>query len=337
VLTLDGTAELDAGSGWPTKLTLRGDTVRVVQLPDIEIFASPNLNVDLALPVIEVTGSVHIPRATLALDVLPSQAVTPSPDAVIHGTESDVRRQPLQLRTAIELTLGDDVRYSGLNLDTTVTGELRVATAPDASANATGTLRLAGTYDAYGQKLELDRGQLLFSGPLDDPGLDVRAVRKFENPDFGAATEAGVELTGTLKQPRTRVFSTPAMSEADALSYLLFARPASGSNAAMGSEETSTLQTAALTLGLQQALPVVQRLGNTLGLDELTVQSTETDAGALMAGKYLSPKVYIRYSYGLFNRIGGFLLRFKINDRLSIETRSGDSESMDLFYTIEKE
>jgi translocation and assembly module TamB len=338
VLTVAGTTEIDPDAGWPTELTLRGDTVRVVQLPDVEIFASPDLKVDVALPVIDVTGLVHIPRASLALDVLPAQAVAPSPDAVVHGAQRAARSRPLRLRTSVELTLGDDVRYSGLSLDTTVTGALRIATEPGASANATGTLRLDGTYDAYGQELELDRGQLLFSGPLDDPGLDVRAVRRFETTGFGVGvTEAGVELTGTLKQPRTRVFSTPATSEADALSYLLFARPATGSDAAMGTEETSTLQTAALTLGLQQALPVVQRLGNTLGLDELTVQSTETDAGALMAGKYLSPKVYIRYSYGLFNRIGGFLLRFKINERLSIETRSGESESMDLFYTIEKE
>ena len=84
------------------------------------------------------------------------------------------------------------------------------------------------------------------------------------------------------------------------------------------------------------ALPLA-RIGNTLGLDELTVASTDTDAGALMAGKYLSPRVFIRYSYGLFNRIGGLLLRFNVNDRLSIETRSGDQTSMDLFYTIEKE
>ena len=206
-----------------------------------------------------------------------------------------------------------------------------------ASTSATGTLRLDGTYDAYGQKLALERGQLLFSGPVDNPGLDVRAVRTPDTVETVDRVEVGVELTGTLKEPRTRVFSTPAMSEADALSYLLFGRPVSGNNAGMGTEETSTLQTAALTLGLQQALPVVQRFGNTLGLDELTVQSTETDAGALMAGKYLSPRVYIRYSYGLFNRIGGFLLRFRVNDRLSIETRSGDSESMDLFYTVEKD
>jgi translocation and assembly module TamB len=338
VLTLAGTTELDPEAGWPTALALRGDTVRVVQLPDVEIFASPDLRVDVALPVIDVTGRVHVPRATLALDVLPAQAVAPSPDAVVHGVVSNIRSQPVQFRTSIELTLGDDVRYSGLNLDTAVTGELRLTTEPSASASATGTLRLAGTYDAYGQTLELERGQLLFSGPLDDPGLDVRAVRMLETTSFGnGVTEAGIELTGTLKQPRTRVFSTPAMSEADALSYLLFGRPMSGSSAGMDTEETSALQTAALSLGLQQALPVVQRIGNTLGLDELTVQSTDTDAGALMAGKYLSPRVYIRYSYGLFNRIGGFLLRFRVNDRLSIETRSGEQESMDLFYTVEKE
>jgi translocation and assembly module TamB len=150
-------------------------------------------------------------------------------------------------------------------------------------------------------------------------------------------TQVGIELTGTLKAPRTRIFSQPAMSEADALSYLLFGRPASGSDPGLATEDNSALQAAALSLGLQQALPVVQRIGDTLGLDELTVQSTATDAGALMAGKYLSPRVYVRYSYGLFNRIGGLLLRFRVNERLSIETRSGDQKSMDLLYTVEKD
>ena len=39
----------------------------VVQLPNVEIFASPDLRVNVALPLIEVTGRVHIPRATAAL------------------------------------------------------------------------------------------------------------------------------------------------------------------------------------------------------------------------------------------------------------------------------
>jgi translocation and assembly module TamB len=126
------------------------------------------------------------------------------------------------------------------------------------------------------------------------------------------------------------------MSEVDALSYLLFGRPATDSSGT-GEAETASLQTAALSLGLQQALPAFQRFGTTLGLDELSVQTTATDAGELMAGKYLHPNVYIRYSYGLFNRIGGLLLRFKVNDRFSIETRSGEHKSMDLLYTVEKD
>ena len=72
-------------------------------------------------------------------------------------------------------------------------------------------------------------------------------------------------------------------------------------------------------------------------VDELAIEPTEVDAGALMAGKYLSPKVYMSYSYGLFNRLGGFLLRYQFNDRLSLETRSGNDKSMDLLYSIEKD
>ena len=326
-LTLTGQTELDPGAGWPTQLVLRGDSVRAVHLPEAEIFVTPDLTATVAWPDVRVTGTVKVPRASLGLSALPAQAVVPSDDTIVHGREGARSARQLRLHAAVDLVLGDEVRYAGLDLDTKVTGALHVDAEPNRSAMATGTLTLTGTYNAYGQQLTLERGQLLFSGPLDDPGVDVRAVRVIDT------TRVAVELAGTIKSPRTRVTSTPTMSEADALSYLLFGRPVTGS----GTEQTATLQTAALAMGLNQALPVVRRLGATLGLDELSVQTTATDAGALMAGKYLSPKLYIRYSYGLFNRIGGLLLRYKFNERLSIETRSGDQKSMDLLYTVEKD
>jgi translocation and assembly module TamB len=326
-LTLTGETQLDPGAAWPTRLTLRGESVRTVQLPEAEIFVTPDLTAAVTWPDVRVTGTVNVPRAALGLSALPAQAVVPSADAVVHGRGGPRGARRLRLHAAVDMVLGDEVHYSGLDLDTKVTGALHIDAEPNRSAVATGTLTLAGTYNAYGQQLTLERGQLLFSGPLDDPGVDVRAVRVIDT------TRVGVELAGSVKSPRTRVFSTPSMSEADALSYLLFGRPVTGT----GTQETATLQTAAIAMGLNQALPVVQRLGATLGLDELSVQTTATDAGALMAGKYLSPKLYIRYSYGLFNRIGGLLLRFKFNERLSIETRSGDQKSMDLLYTVEKD
>jgi len=90
-------------------------------------------------------------------------------------------------------------------------------------------------------------------------------------------------------------------------------------------------------MGLNQALPLIQRAGESVGLDELSVHSTEADAGELMAGKFLSPRLYVRYTYGLFNRIGGLLLHFRLTDRLSLETRSGDAKSMDILYVVEKD
>jgi translocation and assembly module TamB len=290
---------------------------------------SPNLTIAAELPDVRVTGTVLIPRARIEIGRLPEAAVAPSADAIVHGSDTAPNgARPLRLTSDILVTLGGAVEYLGMNLATMVSGELRLRAEANRATVATGSLQLAGTYNAYGQTLQLERGQLLFNGPVAEPALDVRAVRTIDT------TRVGVELVGPIRAPRTRVFSDPAMSEADALSYLLLGRPLTTSE---GGQDTATLQTAALAMGLQQALPVVQRIGQTLGLDELGVQGTEADAGALTAGKYLSPKVYIRYSYGLFNRIGGLLLRFKVNERLSIETRSGGQKSMDLIYTVEKE
>ena len=49
------------------------------------------------------------------------------------------------------------------------------------------------TYTAYGQRLTIERGKLYFDGPLDNPGLDVLALRK------NLPVEAGVEVTGTVR------------------------------------------------------------------------------------------------------------------------------------------
>jgi translocation and assembly module TamB len=325
---ISGTTELDPGRNWPTRLRITGESLEVVRRADAEIWASPDLDVGIALPEITVAGTVHIPRAVIALEQLPAQAVRPSPDATVHGVEESSSARPLHMRADVRVTLGEDVRYNAAGLLTEVEGDLGLHYESGLTPQAAGSLRLDGTYNAYGQILTLQRGELLFAGPLNDPAIDVRAGRT-----IGDTTTVGVQLTGALKAPATRIYSDPAMSEADALSYLLLGRPLSGT----GEEETATLESAAVAMGLQQALPAVQRIGTTLGLDELSIQTTDADTGALTAGKYLSARLYVRYSYGLFSRIGGLLVRFSFNDKLSVEARSGDEDSVDLLYTVEKE
>ena len=116
----------------------------------------------------------------------------------------------------------------------------------------------------------------------------MRAARTIETTvNTAEPIRVGVELTGTLKAPRTRVISTPAMSEADALSYLLLG-PADDQRGRVG--DLDAADTAALAMGLQQALPGMQRIGHTLGLDELSLQTTDTDPGASDGRKISQPE-----------------------------------------------
>lgn len=323
---LEGTADLGAES-WPMQFSIHGENLHAVQTPDADVYLSPDLDIDVELPNVGITGSLLIPNARLVLDEVPAQAVTPSADAVVHGVAVTPPPRPLSVQADLDVLLGEDVSYTGAGLNVALTGGLGLTYDSGRSAVATGAVTLLGNYEAYGQTLELDRGQLLFAGPIDNPGLDVRAVRR-----VGAIT-AGVQLAGTVKAPTSQIFSSPAMSEADALAYLLFGRPLSDS----GDGETASLEGAALSMGLRQALPAIQRIGQTVGLDELTVQATAADTGEIMAGKQISPRIYLRYSYGLFNRLGGLLVRFRLSDRFSLETRSGDYKSMDLMYTVERD
>ena len=333
-VSLTGTTALDPAAGWPTRLAIRGDRLPVARRPDAQILASPDLVVDVALPRIDVTGHVLVPEATIAVEDLPAQAVRVSPDAVVHGQAIVEQSRPLDVRADLTIELGDDVRYEAANLDTDLTGILRLEYRSGFSPEASGNISMEGDYDAYGQSLVLERGELLFAGPLNNPALDVLAVRRIgARPGVQADVVVGIRLSGTLLAPIPTVYSDPAMSEANALSYLRFGRPLTASD----DTETATIEAMALSLGLQQALPGIQRVGESIGLDELTIATTELDAGSLMAGKYLSPKVYMSYTYGLFNRLGGFLLRYDINDRFSLETRSGDEKSMDLLYSTEKD
>ncbi|HUF71421.1 MAG TPA: translocation/assembly module TamB domain-containing protein [Gammaproteobacteria bacterium] len=330
-IRLTGETLLDPQSGWPTNLSVSGENLEAVQLPEAQIVVSPDLDVFTAWPTINVTGTVVIPSAALNLDALPAQGVTTSDDVVVHGVEAEAPPRPLEILADLRLVLGEDVRLTGSGLDAQVEGELNLDYGSGQPTFATGTLTLAGDYATFGQTLELDRGQLLFAGEVTNPTLDIRGIRRFETS--GGEVEVGVLVTGTLREPVTRLYAEPSMSDGDIISYLAVGRPLSDSSR----ENSEALQAAALSLGITQALPQIQHFGEAIGLDELGVRTSEANTGELMAGKQVNSRMYVRYTYGLINRIGGLLLRFRLTDNLSLEARSGEYQAMDLLYTIERD
>jgi translocation and assembly module TamB len=211
----------------------------------------------------------------------------------------------------VSVEVGQDrLRFAGFGLTADLQGHLQVGD------NLTGNGELVlrnGRYRAYGQRLDLRRARLLFAGPLDQPYLDVEAVR-----NVGDVT-AGLRLNGRADEPTTEVFSTPAMSQEQALSYLILGRPlnSGGDGNAVGQ--------AALAMGLSGTASMTSDLAQRLGLKDLQLD----EDGAL---GQLSERLSFRYGLGVVDSTSVVALRYELTKRLYLEAASGLASSLDLFY-----
>lgn len=326
-LVIRGHTLLDAKRGWPTEMSLQGKALEVARIPEAVVHASPDLQLKIQQGKLDVRGDIHIPYARLQPKDI-STAVTVSDDVVIVGGESKPQ-DAWQISSHIRLTLGDRVSFYGFGFEGRFTGSLLLIDQPGELTTASGELNIPeGRYRAYGQRLDITDGRLLFSGgPLTNPGLDIRAVRVTGN------VTAGIKVRGSLDQPVLELFSIPAMGETDALSYLLLGRPMENTS----DEEGATMAKAALALGLAGGDKFARLIGDRFGLDEMRVESSDGgDQASLVMGRYLSPKLYISYGVGLVEAFNTFAVRYQISEKWQLKAESGEYQGADLYYTIER-
>lgn len=312
------------------RLTLRGDTAELMNWPEYRLWASPDLVVVGAGDGWQVNGQLAIPQAEIRLRELPAEAVRPSPDVIVSG-EITEQTKPTRYSGEVTLLLGDRIHLQALGLDSNLTGNLVVKKQYDRAPTAEGRIELVGgIFSAYGQKLTIETGNLTFTGPPDDPIVDVRAVRVIES--FEETVTAGIQLRGRASNLTSTIFSDPAMSEGDALSYLMIGRPLAQATEAEGGD----LSGAAIGLGLRQATRITEQIGQSIGLDQLSLTGDGGDNTTLIAGKQINPQLYARYAYNVFSRLGTLLLHYKLSQHLALEASAGETQSIDVLYSIEK-
>jgi translocation and assembly module TamB len=314
--------------------TVKGRVIDVIRVPEGLVQVSPDVRVVLRDGQFRVSGDVLVPRAQIKLKKIEESAVQPSPDTVVHGRDiaAAEKKPPLFMLDGLQVRLGERVSFDGFGLKTSLTGGLRLSQSLEADpglVTAAGVVSLReGQFTGFGQKLAIQRGSLLFSGIVTDPGLDVKASRDVTYE--GRDVTVGVLLSGKLSAIQTTIFSEPAMGELDALSYLTTGKPLS----AAGAGDRSSVSSAAISLGLNQALPVVQQIGSALNVDEIAVDTNEAGGTAVVIGEQLGNNLFIRYSYGVFDDLGTVKATYKLGRRLSIEGSSGAEQSLDLIYSI---
>ncbi|MEY1662425.1 translocation/assembly module TamB domain-containing protein [Isoalcanivorax beigongshangi] len=328
-LVLGGYVDAKGAMPWPVYLTVSGNRFLAVQRPEAEVLIAPELEIRLEGLDLQVRGRLTVPRAAMTLRSLPQSAVSVSRDEDILYQEQD---DSGVLRTDIQVTvvLGDEITFDGFGLSARFGGELKIVQQPERTPRLTGEIRIVeGRFKAYGQNLKVEHGVLIFQGPPDNPGLDIRAVRTVTLYNV----RAGIQLGGTLQDPRSKVFSEPDMEETEAMAYLLTGRPL---NHASDNDTAAIMQAIALW-GIERGEFITDRLGNTLGLEIGVDTEGEFEDTALMLGKQLSARLYLRYSVGLFEALSTVMLRYTLTRSLSLETRSNAREqSIDLIYRHER-
>ena len=272
-------------------------------------------------------------------------------DDVIVVRAADAPRRAAEPRVAFDFDFGIDLGPAfvlvGSGVDTRLEGALRVRHEGRGVIRATGTVEARdGTYEGYGQKLTIERGRINFQGPIDNPGLDILALRK------GLPIEVGVTITRTAANPLVRLYSDPPQPDFETLSWLVLGRPAEATRG-----DNVALARAAIGLlgGGGEGVPT--QLARRLGIDEFSIRTADVGgSGSLLPrqsvagrvrsdattlggeivtiGKRLSDALTLSYEQATTGTTNVVQLSYRLTQRLSVIARAGTENAIDLVYSF---
>jgi translocation and assembly module TamB len=325
-----------AGSRTPvTQLSWHAERFRIANRPEFNLVVSGDGTVASANGKIEFAGKLRADEGNIVYE--PDLNATLASDVVVKGwpQPSEEPRPGADIPFSVDLDLdfGEGLRFSGRGLETGLRGELHVTSGPSGFA-AKGSIRAVnGTYFAYGQKLIIDPGRLIFDGPLDNPALDIVALRK------NLAVEAGVAVTGTVKVPIVTLTSRPPVPDSEKLSWLVLGHGLEST----GGNEVAALQAASAALLGPNEKPVTQTIAERLGLSDISVKSvqntttsggrtTTTQSQVVAVGKQLSDKLSIAYEQGTTIANNALRLEYTLTPSLTLRAEAGVVSGFGLYF-----
>jgi translocation and assembly module TamB len=331
------TGEGRLGDQPQANLQLQAERLRVLGRIDRRVTASGQATLALTPRSASLTGQLRLDEGlidfsrggapTLDSDVRvrDPQAQQPEPAAGNGSTAAATKEPPFETRLDLALDLGQALRLKGRGLDTQLRGTLKV-TNPAGRLAVRGDVSTArGTYAAYSQKLRVERGLLTFTGPLEDPRLDILAVR----PNLDV--EVGVAVTGSALNPRVRLYSDPEMSDTDKLSWLVLGREPDG----LGRADSALLQRAAMALLAGEGESPTDAFLANIGLSDFGVRQAGEGAEqttVVSLGKQLTRRWYVGYERSVNATTGTWQLIYRIAQRFTLRAQSGEDSALDLIW-----
>lgn len=316
----------------------------------------------LAQGILAISGDFKVVKGlvTLADEGTP----TLGDDVIVLGRTESVAEPALQvLLNNLHIDLGNDFALHGRGLDAQLSGGLTLLGLTQYLPHTVGNITVKkGTYMAYGQVLNIERGILNFNGPVDNPSLNIRAMRNATSSTGDGAditkintsttttsttgsasnnsvttvsgseqVNAGVEITGSGIDPVIKLVSDPNVPDSEKLSWLMLGHGLDQT----GKKDFALLSLAAGALLTQgQSVPLQTQLARSAGLDEFSFSGSDAETASLTFGKRLTSQLYLSYEKSISGLLDVARLTFKITPRWSIQAEAGTESAVDTLYTF---
>lgn len=345
---LDGLINLNGGN-----LNLAGDLdwsngpngVLTANAKELPIFllgygnARANLDAKVTLgEVLDIEGAVHIPRADISVNNVASSGVSVSSDEILvprTGTSTLMRQAPSSFKSKMNLkvSFGNDVKVAALGLvKGYVGGGLNIIKREDSNnILAQGEINLErGKADVYGRKFNIDTARVIFYDDIANPSLNVVVLA--DKDYLENDVEVGVKVTGTAKSPIIDLFSQPAMSQNEILSYILYGHGLDKGALQQDSNNNNML----LGLGISSASGLVSSLASSFGVKNIQLGTEGSgDETQVNVQGYINRRLRVSYGYGVFSAVGEFKLRYELVHHLYAEFVSSLDQAVDIIYSFE--
>ncbi|AWI75623.1 DUF490 domain-containing protein [Parazoarcus communis] len=342
-LSASGEIALESGEGL---FNFEADRLPLLQREDRWLILSGKGRAYSTWTSLDLDADFRADAGFFAIDDSPPPSL--SDDVVVLG------RQPsapggFALTVRLGVKLGDALYLSAMGVDTRLAGALELRMAPGVPLNAVGSIStVGGSYQGYGQRLSIERGLINFQGPVDNPGLNIVALRK------GLEVEAGVAISGSARRPQVKLVSDPAVPDPEKLSWIVLGRaPDAG-----GGADLALLVPAAQALLGGSGGGMTEELSRSLGFDSFSIGQGELNSASrsassrvlgsgsrissgptvagqvLSVGKRLSSDLVLSFEQSLGGAESLVKLTYQLGRRVSVVARGGTDNAVDIYYTF---
>ena len=330
----DKQAKIQGNMSWQNSLSmnvdLTGDALPLVFPPQLVMSISPTLNFSLIEKALTISGNIDVVDGTFNIEKLPESSVSLSDDVIIldqYGKAVVKKSSGFDIKTDISVNIKPAFEISGQGLSSHLSGQLQISQQEKNPFQLFGKIQSSdGTFQAYGQKLKIEKGEFTFNGPMDNPYFNLRASRHIKSEDI----DVGIRVTGLANALNMELFSTPTMEMPEILSYLVRGR---GLDA--GAEKSTVAASLLVGFGATNSAGLFDQIEKIPLISNIAVD-TEGEGDQIQAtvSGYVGNRVYLKYGIGVYEPINELTVRMFILNRFWLEIVSGIEQSTDLYYSF---